>query len=230
MKVIKTDIEGPVIIEPKVFKDARGYFFESFSQREFEEKVRRVNFVQDNESMSSYGVMRGLHFQRPPYTQSKLVRCVKGAVLDVAVDIRKGSPTYGQHVAVLLAAHDEEGLRIVEQFKAQSSQLTAHSSQLIAQGSLLKAQGSTPGLQFFVPRGFAHGFAVLSETAVFQYKCDNFYAPEADAGISILDESLGIDWHIPTENAILSEKDLRHALLKDFDSPFSIDMNLYSEL
>ena len=230
MKVIKTDIEGPVIIEPKVFKDARGYFFESFSQREFEEKVRRVNFVQDNESMSSYGVMRGLHFQRPPYTRSKLVRCVKGAVLDVAVDIRKGSPTYGQHVAVLLAAHDEEGLRIVEQFKAQSSQLTAHSSQLIAQGSLLKAQGSTPGLQFFVPRGFAHGFAVLSETAVFQYKCDNFYAPEADAGISILDESLGIDWHIPTENAILSEKDLRHALLKDFDSPFSIDMNLYSEL
>ena len=222
MKVIKTDIEGPVIIEPKVFKDARGYFFESFSQREFEEKVRRVNFVQDNESMSSYGVMRGLHFQRPPYTQSKLVRCVKGAVLDVAVDIRKGSPTYGQHVAVLLAAHDEEGLRIVEQFKAQSSQLKA-------QGSLLKAQGSTPGLQFFVPRGFAHGFAVLSETAVFQYKCDNFYAPEADAGISILDESLGIDWHIPTENAILSEKDLRHALLKDFDSPFSIDMNLYSE-
>lgn len=222
MKVIKTDIEGPVIIEPKVFKDARGYFFESFSQREFEEKVRRVNFVQDNESMSSYGVMRGLHFQRPPYTQSKLVRCVKGAVLDVVVDIRKGSPTYGQHVAVLLAAHDEEGLRIVEQFKAQSSQLKA-------QGSLLKAQGSTPGLQFFVPRGFAHGFAVLSETAVFQYKCDNFYAPEADAGISILDESLGIDWHIPTENAILSEKDLRHALLKDFDSPFSIDMNLYSE-
>ncbi len=230
MKVIKTDIEGPVIIEPKVFKDARGYFFESFSQREFEEKVRRVNFVQDNESMSSYGVMRGLHFQRPPYTQSKLVRCVKGAVLDVAVDIRKGSPTYGQHVAVLLAAHDEEGLRIVEQFKAQNSQPIAQSSQLIAQGSLLKAQGSTPGLQFFVPRGFAHGFAVLSETAVFQYKCDNFYAPEADAGISILDESLGIDWHIPTENAILSEKDLRHALLKDFDSPFSIDMNLYSEL
>lgn len=230
MKVIKTDIEGPVIIEPKVFKDARGYFFESFSQREFEEKVRRVNFVQDNESMSSYGVMRGLHFQRPPYTQSKLVRCVKGAVLDVAVDIRKGSPTYGQHVAVLLAAHDEEGLRIVEQFNAQCSQPIAQSSLLKAQGSLLKAQGSTPGLQFFVPRGFAHGFAVLSETAVFQYKCDNFYAPEADAGISILDESLGIDWHIPTENAILSEKDLRHALLKDFDSPFSIDMNLYSEL
>lgn len=212
MKVIKTDIEGPVIIEPKLFKDARGYFFESFSQREFEEKVRRINFVQDNESMSSYGVMRGLHFQRPPYTQSKLVRCVKGAVLDVAVDIRKGSPTYGQHVSVLLAAHDEEGFRIVEQFNAHSSSLTAHCSK--------------PGLQFFIPRGFAHGFAVLSNTAVFQYKCDNFYTPQAEGGISILDESLGIDWHIPTEYAILSEKDLRHALLKDFDSPFAIDMNL----
>ena len=167
MEVIKTEIEGLVIIEPRVFKDARGYFFESFSQREFEEKVRKINFVQDNESMSSYGVMRGLHFQRPPYTQSKLVRCVQGKVLDVAVDIRKGSPTYGQHVAVKLS---EENHR-----------------------------------QFFVPRGFAHGFAVLSETAVFQYKCDNFYAPEADGGISIKDDSLDIDWQIPTENAILSE-------------------------
>ena len=147
MEVIKTDIEGVVIIEPKVFDDARGYFFESFSQREFEEKVRKINFVQDNESMSSYGVMRGLHFQRPPFTQSKLVRCVKGCVLDVAVDIRKGSPTYGKHVAVELS---EENHR-----------------------------------QFFVPRGFAHGFAVLSEIAVFQYKCDNFYAPQADGGIRI---------------------------------------------
>ena len=191
MKVIKTPIEGVVIIEPKVFKDARGYFFESFSQREFEEKVRKINFVQDNESMSSYGVMRGLHFQRPPFTQSKLVRCVKGRVLDVAVDIRKGSPTYGQHVAVELT---EENHR-----------------------------------QFFVPRGFAHGFAVLSETAVFQYKCDNFYAPQADGGISIKDDSLGIDWHIPVENALLSEKDTKHALLKDFDSPFSINMDLYPE-
>lgn len=212
MKVIKTDIEGPVIIEPKLFKDARGYFFESFSQQEFEEKVRRINFVQDNESMSSYGVMRGLHFQRPPYTQSKLVRCVKGAVLDVAVDIRKGSPTYGQHVSVLLAAHDEEGLRIVEQFNAHSSSLTAHCSK--------------PGLQFFIPRGFAHGFAVLSNTAVFQYKCDNFYAPQAEGGISILDQSFGIDWQIPTGKALLSEKDLKHPLFKDFDSPFAIDMNL----
>lgn len=191
MNVIKTDIEGVVIIEPRVFTDARGYFFESFSQREFEEKVRKINFVQDNESMSSYGVMRGLHFQRPPYTQSKLVRCVKGAVLDVAVDIRKGSPTYGQHVSCLLT---EENHKMI-----------------------------------FVPRGFAHGFSVLSETAVFQYKCDNFYAPQADGGISILDESLGIDWQIPTEKAILSEKDTRHVLLRDFDSPFSMEMNLYPE-
>lgn len=191
MEVIKTDIEGLVIIEPKVFKDARGYFFESFSQREFEEKVRKVNFVQDNESMSSYGVMRGLHFQRPPYTQSKLVRCVKGSVLDVAVDIRKGSPTYGKHVAVLLTEDNHR--------------------------------------QFFVPRGFAHGFAVLSESAVFQYKCDNFYAPQADGGINIKDESLGIDWQIPVESAVLSEKDLKHLCLADFDSPFDYNENLYPE-
>lgn len=191
MEVIKTDIEGLVIIEPKVFKDARGYFFESFSQREFDEKVRPIRFVQDNESMSSYGVMRGLHFQAPPFTQSKLVRCVKGAVLDVAVDIRKGSPTYGRHVAVELTEDNNR--------------------------------------QFFVPRGFAHGFAVLSPTAVFQYKCDNFYAPQADGGISILDDSLGIDWHIPMDQALLSEKDTKHPLLKDFDSPFTIDMDLYAE-
>ena len=182
MNVIKTDIEGVVIIEPRIFEDARGYFFESFSQREFEEKVGKVVFVQDNESKSSYGVMRGLHFQRPPFTQSKLVRCVKGAVLDVAVDLRKGSPTYGKHVAVELTEDNHR--------------------------------------QFFIPQGFAHGFAVLSEEAVFQYKCDNFYAPQADGGISILDESLGIDWRIPTDKAILSEKDTKHPLLKDFDSPF----------
>ena len=191
INVIKTDIEGVVIIEPKVFGDPRGYFFESWSQKDFDELVRPIKFVQDNESMSTYGVMRGLHFQRPPFTQSKLVRCVKGAVLDVAVDIRKGSPTYGQHVAVELT---EENHR-----------------------------------QFFVPRGFAHGFAVLSETAVFQYKCDNFYAPQADGGISILDDSLGIDWRIPTDKAILSEKDTKHACLKDFDSPFSITEDLYKE-
>ena len=191
MEVIKTAIEGVVIIEPKVFKDQRGYFFESFSQREFEAKVRKINFVQDNESMSSYGVMRGLHFQRPPYTQSKLVRCVNGRVLDVAVDIRKGSPTYGQHVAVELSEDNHR--------------------------------------QFFVPRGFAHGFAVLSDTAVFQYKCDNFYAPQADGGISIKDKSLGIDWKIPTDMVILSEKDTSHSCLKDFDSPFSYDEDLYPE-
>ena len=191
MEVIKTTIEGVLIIEPKVFKDARGYFFESFSQREFEEKVRKIHFVQDNESMSSYGVMRGLHFQAPPFTQSKLVRCVKGAVLDVAVDIRNGSPTYGQHVAVELTEDNHR--------------------------------------QFFVPRGFAHGFAVLSETAVFQYKCDNFYAPQADGGISIKDDSLGIDWRIPVDKALLSEKDTLHACLEDFDSPFSIDQDLYPE-
>ena len=196
INVIKTEIDGVVIIEPKVFGDARGYFFESFSERDFNEAMtpilgHGIKFLQDNESMSSYGVMRGLHFQTMPYTQSKLVRCVKGAVLDVAVDIRKGSPTYGQHVAVELTEDNHR--------------------------------------QFFVPRGFAHGFAVLSETAVFQYKCDNFYAPANDGGVSIVDDSLGIDWRIPVEKALLSEKDTKHDLLKDFDSPFSIDMNLYPE-
>ena len=189
MQVIKTDIEGVLIIEPRLFRDARGYFFESFSQREFDEKVRHIDFCQDNESMSSYGVMRGLHFQRPPFSQSKLVRCVRGRVLDVAVDIRKGSPTYGKHVAVELTEDNHR--------------------------------------QFFIPRGFAHGFSVLSETAVFQYKCDNFYHPEADGGISILDDSLGIDWRIPTEHANLSDKDTKHPLLKDFDSPFDINVPLY---
>ena len=216
MKIINTAIDGVVIIEPRVFKDARGYFFESFSQREFEEKVRKINFVQDNESMSSYGVMRGLHFQRPPYTQSKLVRCVKGAVLDVAVDIRKGSPTYGQHVECLLCAHDEEGERIANEY---NKSLTTNHSTLTAK----------VGRQFFVPRGFAHGFAVLSETAVFQYKCDEFYHPESDGGISIVDDSLGIDWKIDADKVLLSEKDTKHALLKDFDSPFDINVDLYPE-
>ena len=154
MNVIHTDIKDVVIIEPRVFKDARGYFFESYSKKEFDEKVRPVDFVQDNESCSAKGVLRGLHFQIPLYAQSKLVRCVKGAVLDVAVDIRKGSPTYGCHVAVELTESNR--------------------------------------LQMFIPRGFAHGFAVLSDIAVFQYKCDNFYHPEADGGISVLDPSLGI--------------------------------------
>lgn len=197
MEVLKTALDGVLILEPRVFNDPRGYFFESFSQREFDEKLapilgHSIRFVQDNESMSSYGVMRGLHFQRPPFTQSKLVRCVRGAVLDVAVDIRKGSPTYGQHVAVELT---EENHR-----------------------------------QFFIPRGFAHGFAVLSQTAVFQYKCDEFYHPEADGGISILDDSLGIDWRIPADKAILSEKDLRHPRLDEFESPFEYGESLYQEI
>ena len=209
-------IEGLCVITPAVHGDARGYFMETYSQRDMEEAGIHINFVQDNESMSSYGVMRGLHFQAPPFTQSKLVRCVKGAVLDVAVDIRKGSPTYGQHVACLLCGQDEEGKAIAARHNAFFDHLP------------LRETGE--GLQFFVPRGFAHGFAVLSETAVFQYKCDNFYAPQADGGISILDATLGIDWKIPTEKALLSEKDTKHALLKDFDSPFSIDMNLYPEI
>lgn len=191
MEVIKTDIEGVVIIEPRIFKDSRGYFFESYSKKEFDEKVRPVNFVQDNESCSTRGVMRGLHFQRPPFTQSKLVRCVKGAVLDVAVDIRKGSPTFGRYVAVELTEDNHR--------------------------------------QFFVPRGFAHGFAVLSDIAVFQYKCDNYYHPEADGGISIQDTSLGIDWHLDPSQAILSDKDLRHPLLNDFDTPFDYKIDLYAE-
>jgi len=182
MKVTKTDIEGVLIIEPRLFNDARGYFFESYNRKNYEEAGITADFVQDNESCSTRGVMRGLHFQRPPYAQAKLVRCVKGKVLDVAVDIRKGSPTYGQHVAVELS---EENHR-----------------------------------QFFIPRGFAHGFAVLSDTAVFQYKCDNYYHPEADGGISIQDDTLGIDWHIDPTEALLSEKDTKHPLLKDFDSPF----------
>ena len=182
MNIIKTDIEDVVIIEPKIFKDSRGYFFESFNELDFINKVGIIDFVQDNESMSSYGVMRGLHFQKPPHTQSKLVRCVKGRVLDVAVDIRKGSPTYGRHVAVELTEDNHR--------------------------------------QLFIPKGFAHGFAVLSDVAVFQYKCDEFYHPEVDGGISIIDDSLGIDWKIPTDKAILSEKDTKHPLLAEFDSPF----------
>lgn len=183
MDIIKTQIDGVLIIEPKVFGDARGYFFESFNAREFAEKTGLdITFVQDNESRSKYGVLRGLHFQLPPYTQSKLVRVVKGRVLDVAVDIRKGSPTYGQHVSCELTEDNHR--------------------------------------QFFISKGFAHGFCVLSEDAIFQYKCDCFYAPQADAGISILDSSLGIDWGIEMDKAILSEKDTKHPCLRDFDSPF----------
>lgn len=182
MNVIKTAIEGVYIIEPRVFPDSRGYFFESYNKKAFDAEVAPVDFVQDNESCSTRGVMRGLHFQRPPHSQAKLVRCVKGRVLDVAVDIRKGSPTYGCHVAVELSAENKR--------------------------------------QFFIPRGFAHGFAVLSDEAVFQYKCDNYYCPEADGGISILDSSLGIDWQISAEEANLSEKDKNHPIFADFITPF----------
>ena len=189
MKIIETAIEDVVIIEPRLFKDERGYFFESFSQREFEEKIRKISFVQDNESKSSYGVLRGLHFQKPPFAQSKLVRVVKGAVLDVAVDIRKGSPTFGQHVAVELT---EENHR-----------------------------------QFFIPRGFAHGFSVLTDEVIFQYKCDNFYAPQSEGAIAWDDPALGIDWKIPAEKVILSEKDKHHPLLKDADWLFSYGEELY---
>lgn len=191
MNVIKTDIEGVVVIEPRVFDDARGYFFESYSKRRFDEVVRPIEFVQDNESMSTRGVIRGLHFQQPPFSQSKLVRCVRGAVLDVVVDIRRGSPTYGRHIAVELTGENRR--------------------------------------QLFVPRGFAHGFAVLSDEAVFQYKCDNYYHPESEGGISIADHSLGIDWRIDPAEAILSEKDLRNPMFSDFESPFDITVSLYDE-
>lgn len=171
MKVVETDIKGVFILEPQVFGDSRGYFFESFSQKQFDELVGETVFVQDNESKSSYGVVRGLHYQLPPYTQAKLVRVVKGSVWDVAVDLRKGSETYGQHIAVELS---EENKR-----------------------------------QFFIPKGFAHGFAVLSEEAIFQYKCDHYYAPGHEGGIKFDDAALGIDWRIPREEMILSEKDLQ---------------------
>ena len=193
INIIKTTISGVLILKPTVFGDARGYFMESFNAQEFAEKTGlRISFVQDNESMSKYGVMRGLHFQAPPYSQSKLVRCVKGAVLDVAVDIRRGSPTYGQHVAVELSENNH--------------------------------------YQLFIPRGFAHGFAVLSDVAVFQYKCDNFYAPQAEEGISILDNQLGIDWRIPIDKAILSEKDTKHVFFNDFDTPFVFNVDEHCDL
>lgn len=189
MEVIKTDIEGVVIIEPRIFRDDRGYFFESFSQREFQEKVCNTVFVQDNESKSSYGVLRGLHFQKPPYAQSKLVRVIKGAVLDVAVDIRKGSPTFGQHVAVELTEDNHR--------------------------------------QFFIPRGFAHGFSVLTDEVIFQYKCDNFYAPQSEGALAWDDPDLDIDWRLPAEKVILSEKDRHHSHLKDADWLFDFNEKLY---
>ena len=189
MKIIETAIEDVVIIEPRLFKDERGYFFESFSQREFEEKIRKISFVQDNESKSSYGVLRGLHFQKPPYAQRKLVRVIKGAVLDVAVDIRKGSPTFGKHVAIELTEENH--------------------------------------LQLFIPRGFAHGFSVLSQEVIFQYKCDNFYAPQSEGALAWDDSDLNINWRIPTNQIILSEKDKHHEKLKDASWLFDYNTNLY---
>lgn len=186
MNVIKTAIDGVVIIEPRLFPDERGYFFESYEKKEFEAKVRPINFIQDNESRSSYGVLRGIHYQKGEHAQSKLVRCVVGRVLDVAVDLRKGSPTFGQHVAVELTEDNHR--------------------------------------QFFIPRGFAHGFSVLSDVAVFQYKCDNYYCPESEGAIAWNDPALGIDWRIPTDKVILSPKDLHHPLLKD--SPYLFEYPL----
>ena len=184
MDVVRTDIEGLVIIQPRLFEDQRGYFFESFSEREFAHKVAPVSFVQDNESKSSYGVLRGLHFQKPPYEQAKLVRVVKGRVLDVAVDLRKGSPTYGRYEAVELSEDNHR--------------------------------------QLFIPRGFAHGFCVLSDEAVFQYKCDNYYAPQSEGAVRWDDPDLDIDWKIPMEDVILSDKDRNHPCFKDLDDMFFI--------
>ena len=191
MKVIKTAIEDVVIIEPDVFGDARGYFFESYSQKKFNEQVREVKFVQDNESKSKYGVLRGLHFQKGKDAQSKLVRVVKGRVLDVAVDIRKGSSTFGKYVAVELTEDNHR--------------------------------------QLFVPRGFAHGFSVLSEEAIFQYKCDNLYAPQAEGAIAWNDPDIGIDWGLPAEDVLLSAKDAAHPLLKDSEYLFDYNVDYYAE-
>ncbi len=185
MEIIKTAIEGLLVIKPQVFVDARGYFVETYNEKRYREAGIDAQFVQDNQSCSSYGVVRGLHFQRPPYTQAKLVCCTVGRVLDIAVDLRKNSPTFGQWHSVELSAENH--------------------------------------LQFFIPKGFAHGFSVLSETAVFAYKCDELYHPEADGGILLSDPDLAIDWQVPEELRILSEKDKKHPMLKDFDNPFSID-------
>ncbi len=189
MKVIPTAIESVVVIEPDLFGDERGYFFESFSERRFCEQVRSVRFVQDNESKSSYGVLRGLHFQKPPHAQSKLVRVIKGRVLDVAVDIRRGSPTFGEHVAVELTAENHR--------------------------------------QLFIPRGFAHGFSVLSDEAIFQYKCDNYYAPQAEGAVAWNDPDLAIDWRLPADKVLLSEKDRHHPRLKEAEWLFDYNESLY---
>lgn len=189
IQVIITEIPGVVIIEPKVFGDERGYFMETWSQKDFDEQVRSIKFVQDNESKSCYGVLRGLHFQKGDHAQSKLVRVLKGRVLDVAVDIRKGSPTFGKHVKVELTGENHR--------------------------------------QMFIPRGFAHGFVVLSDEALFQYKCDNLYAPESEGAIAWNDPALGIDWQIPESDVILSEKDKHHPLLADCPEMFDYSVDYY---
>lgn len=191
MKVLETSVPGVMIISPRIFRDGRGYFFESYSERDFNASVRTVRFVQDNESSSIYGVVRGLHFQKPPFSQGKLVRVIEGRVLDVAVDIRRGSPAFGRHVAVELSGDNR--------------------------------------LQMFIPRGFAHGFAVLSEEAVFQYKCDNFYAPGSEGAIAWDDPALGIDWKLPHDKVILSEKDRCHPVLGDAEWLFDYDVDYYAE-
>lgn len=182
MKVEKCDIEGVFIIEPRIFEDSRGYFFEAFSEREFVEQVCDCRFVQENEAKSSYGVVRGLHFQLPPHAQSKLVRVIKGRILDVAVDIRKDSPTFGEHITIELSDENHR--------------------------------------QIFIPQGFAHGYSVLSEEAVVEYKCDNYYAPECEGAIAWDDAALAIDWRIPAEQVILSEKDKRHPTLAECKNLF----------
>ncbi len=182
MNITETNIDGLVIIEPKVFGDARGYFMETFQKNTFNSNVTETEFIQDNESKSSKGVLRGLHFQLPPYQQAKLVRVIEGEVLDVAVDLRKDSKTYGKHYSILLSGENKK--------------------------------------QFFVPRGFAHGFVVLSETAIFSYKVDNLYAPTHDSGILWNDETLNIDWNIDSALIQLSEKDKNLSSFKDFNSPF----------
>lgn len=170
MKFLKTIINGVWLIQPSIIEDERGYFFESFKEDEFKKNVGDIDFIQENQSKSSYGVIRGLHYQKGEYAQSKLVRCVKGKILDVAVDIREGSPTFGKHVSAILTEDNH--------------------------------------CQLFIPRGFAHGFSVLSDEAIVQYKCDNYYNKDSEGGVNILDKSLNIEWMIPEEKMILSEKDL----------------------
>lgn len=184
MEVTKTNIDGVFVIEPKIFKDQRGYFYESYNKLALQDFGITYNFVQDNQSKSSYGVIRGIHFQKPPHTQTKLLRVVAGKIIDVAVDLRKNSPTYGQHVSVELS---DENCK-----------------------------------QLLIPEGFAHGFSILSETAIVQYKCTDYYHPETESGILFDDPTLDIDWGIPLDEAVVSEKDLKLTRFSDFKTPFTL--------